>query len=87
MAHLLHHAPPTARSFTDTARTVIIAALLLLAAVVIQLTKKTNDIISVQIFFMKMLLDEICDLYTTYITLVMFLVIFSQKLQLQKQEI
>ena len=34
-----------------------------------------------------MLLDEIFDLYTTYITLVMFLVIFSQKLQLEKQEI
>ena len=38
-------------------------------------------------FFLKMLLEEIFDLYTTYITLVMFLVIFSQKLQLQKQEI
>jgi len=34
-----------------------------------------------------MLLDEIFDLYTTYITLAMFSVIFSQKMQLQKQEI
>jgi len=56
-----------------------------LAAVVIQLTKKRHYFGAN--FFLKILLDEIFDLYTTYITLVMFLVIFSQKLQLQKQEI